>query len=241
MPRLARIAAGQGALSSADNGPAVSAVQQALIAIGFEMVRHGQDGRFGDETREAINLFRSRRGMPAGDLTARALGELDQIAPPPGATEEHYFDYERLFEDGYLDVTIGIGYDEGGSHTQKLQTARDWLAGHGFEAGDAEPGQPELHRLRRDVTYPNRTGGRTTREVIVRVSLIAPGSGAAAQFGAGSRSRRSPSTRATPAGGSARTSTRTSRRRRTSSSASGRRCTPPVARSSRAGSSRTTT
>jgi peptidoglycan hydrolase-like protein with peptidoglycan-binding domain len=185
LPRLARIAAGQGALSSADNGPAVSAVQQALIAIGFEMIRHGQDGRFGDETREAINLFRSRRGMPAGDLSARALGELDQTAPAPGATEEHYFDYERLFEDGYLDVTIGIGYDEGGSHTQKLQTAQDWLAGHGFERAEAEPGQPELHRLRRDVTYPNRTGGRTTREVIVRVSLISPGSGAAAQFGRG--------------------------------------------------------
>ena len=137
---------GKASLSSADNGPAVSAVQQALIAIGFEMIRHGQDGRFGDETREAINLFRSRRGMPAGDLSARALGELDQTAPPPGATEEHYFDYERLFEDGYLDVTIAIGYDEGGSHTRKLQTARDWLAGT-----DSRPG-------RRSRANPSCTG-----------------------------------------------------------------------------------
>ena len=100
--------------------------------------------------------------MPGGRPDARGRSASStRRAPPPGATEEHYFDYERLFEDGYLDVTIGIGYDEGGSHTQKLETARDWLAGHGFEAAPAEPGQPELHRLRRDVTYPNRTGGRT--------------------------------------------------------------------------------
>jgi peptidoglycan hydrolase-like protein with peptidoglycan-binding domain len=184
-PRLARIASGQGALSAADNGPAVSAVQQALIAIGFEMIRHGEDGRFGDETRDAIGLFRQRRGMPSGELSARALGELDQTAPPPGATEEHYFDYERLFEDGYLDVTIGIGYDEGGSHMRKLQTAEEWLTGHGFERAEAQAGQPEQWRLRRDVTYPNHLGGRTTREIIVRVNVISPGAGAAAQFGHG--------------------------------------------------------
>jgi peptidoglycan hydrolase-like protein with peptidoglycan-binding domain len=182
-PRLARIAEGRGALSAADDGPAMSAVQQALIALGFEMVRHGQDGRFGSETREAIGLFRSRRSMPGDQLSARALGELDQTAPPPGIQEEHYFDYERLFADGYLDVTLAIGYDEGGSHTGALATARTWLTGHGFEQAEAQPGHPERYRARRDVTYPTRAGNRQTREVIVRVDLIAPGAGAARQYG----------------------------------------------------------
>ena len=183
VPRLGRIARGEGVLSSADNGPAVKAVQQALIDLGFEMVRHGRDGSFGGETREAIGLFRRRRGIPGEELSARALGELDRSAPPPDAREEHYFDFERLFEDGYLDVTMGVGYDEGGAHLRAIQTAKDGLAARGFEAAPPESGQPELFRQRRDVTYPTRTGNRINREIIVRVKIIAPGEGAAAQYG----------------------------------------------------------
>jgi peptidoglycan hydrolase-like protein with peptidoglycan-binding domain len=181
--QLANIASGKAVLSTADNGPAVKAVQQALIDLGFEMVRHGRDGSFGDETREAIGLFRQRRGMAGDQLSAKALGELDRTAPQPGAQEQHYFDFERLFGDGYLDVTIAIGYDEGGSHVEGAKTARSWLAGRGFELAPAEAGKPELHRLRREVTYPTKDGNRLTREVIVRVKLITPGPGAAAQYG----------------------------------------------------------
>lgn len=181
--RLARIAAGQAALSAADNGASMSAVQQALIALGFEMVRHGQDGRFGDETREAIGLFRARRSMSGDQLSARALGELDTSAPPPGASEEHYFDYERLFADGYLDVTIAIGYDEGGSHTDNLASVQAWMTSHSFELVPAQTGRPMQYRVRRDVTYPTSHGTRMTREVIVRVNVITPGAGAARQFG----------------------------------------------------------
>ena len=183
VPQLAKIAGGKAVLSAADNGPAVKAVQQALIDLGFEMVRHGRDGSFGGETREAIGLFRQRRGMAGDELSAKALGELDGAAPQPGAQEQHYFDFERLFEDGYLDVTIAIGYDEGGSHVQGEKTAKDWLKARGFEAAPPEPGKPALHRLRRDVTYPTKDGNRITREVIVRVNLITPGEGAAAQYG----------------------------------------------------------
>ena len=180
--QLAKIASGKGILSTADNGPAVKAVQQALIDLGFEMVRHGRDGSFGSETREAIGLFRQRRGMAGDDLTAKALGELDRTAPPPGAQEQHYFDFERLFADGFLDVTIAIGFDEGGSHVEGAKTARDWLTARGFELAPPEPGRPELHRLRREVSYPTKDGNRITREVIVRVKLITPGAGAKAQY-----------------------------------------------------------
>jgi peptidoglycan hydrolase-like protein with peptidoglycan-binding domain len=183
VPRLAKIASGGGVLSAADNGPAVKAVQQALIDLGFEMVRHGRDGSFGSETREAIGLFRQRRGMPGDQLSAKALGELDSSAPPPGAQEQHYFDFERLFEDGYLDVTMAVGYSEDNAHVRAIKTARDWLAARGFEAAPPEPGQPELFRLRREVTYPTRDGNRVTREIIVRAKLISPGEGAAAQYG----------------------------------------------------------
>jgi hypothetical protein len=158
-------------------------VQGALRALGFELVFHGDDSQFGNETRDAISGFRARRSMPDGQLTARALGELDQTAPPPGQQEEHYFDYERLFADGYLDATVAVGFDEGGSQGDQLQQVRNWLAQRGFEARPATPGQPEQYRLRRDVTYPTRDGNRLTREVVVRFTLISPGPGAARQYG----------------------------------------------------------
>jgi peptidoglycan hydrolase-like protein with peptidoglycan-binding domain len=184
-PKLVRIAEGKASLSAADDGPAVKAVQEGLNAIGFEMFRHGADGRFGGETREAVAMFRRRRGMDGDQLTAKALGELDQTAPPPGGQEEHYLDYERLFEDGYLDVTIGVGYDEGGTHVSSLKYARSWLAANGFQPGAREAGKPEQHSLRRHVTYPLKSGDRATREILVRVNVIEPGEGAAAQYGEG--------------------------------------------------------
>src|SRR5207249_778838 len=111
-PRLEKIAAGGPALSAADNGRTVKAVQGALVDLGFELVQHEKDGDFGPETQTAIKLFRSRRSIPGTDLSARALGELDTTAPKPGKVEEHSFDYERLFDDGYLDVTLAVGFDE---------------------------------------------------------------------------------------------------------------------------------
>jgi peptidoglycan hydrolase-like protein with peptidoglycan-binding domain len=183
--KLVRIAEGKGSLSAADDGPAVRAVQEGLNAIGFEMFRHGADGRFGGETREAIAMFRQRRGMEGDQLTAKALGELDRTAPPPGAQEKHYFDYERLFEDGYLDVTIGIGYDELKSHEASLKHTQEWLDTNGFSHADAEAGKPERYSLRRMVTYPMKSGDRATREIVVRVNVVAPGEGAASQFGEG--------------------------------------------------------
>lgn len=183
--RLAKIAAGGPPLSKADNGKTVKAVQGALVDLGFELVRHEKDGDFGSETATAIKLFRDRRSIPGTELTARALGELDRTAPAPGKTEEHYFDYERLFEDGYLDVTLAVGFDEGGAHTGMLTEARAWMKARGFTTMPTDPGKPEEFQLRRDVTYPTKAGNRTTREVIVRIRLIPPGTGSRDQYAKG--------------------------------------------------------
>jgi len=186
-PRLAKIAAGGPPLSNADNGKTVKAVQGALVDLGFELVRHEKDGDFGSETQTAIKLFRDRRSIPGAELTARALGELDQTAPKPGKVEEHYFDYERLFGDGFLDVTLAVGFDEGDLHAHigMLADARAWMKARGFTAMPPTPGTPEEYRLRRDVTYPTKAGDRTTREIIVRITLVAPGAGAKEQYAKG--------------------------------------------------------
>lgn len=184
-PRLEKIAGGGPPLSAKDNGRTVKTIQQALVDLGFELVQHEKDGDYGPETQTAIKLFRDRRSMPGTDLTARALGELDRTAPKPGKQEEHFFDYERLFEDGYLDVTLAVGFDENGSHTGMLAEARAWMKARGFTAMPPDPGKPEEFRLRRDVTYPTKSGDPTTREVVARIKLVPPGTGAKAQYAQG--------------------------------------------------------
>jgi peptidoglycan hydrolase-like protein with peptidoglycan-binding domain len=184
-PRLQKIAGGGPPLSNSDSGKTVKVVQQALIDLGFELVQHERDGDFGPETRTAIKLFRDRRSIPGDQLSARALGELDRTAPKPGAREEHYYDYERLFGDGYLDVTLAVGFDENGAHKRMITEAREWMKTRGFQAMPGEVGKPEEFRLRRNVTYPTRAGDRVTREVIVRIKLVPPGPGAKGQFAQG--------------------------------------------------------
>ena len=181
-PRLEKIAAGGPALNNADKGRTVKAVQQSLIDLGFELVQHERDGDFGPETQTAIKLFRQRRSIPGTDLTARALGELDRTAPRPGAREEHYFDYERLFADGFLDVSLAVGFDEKGAHLRMLKEAQAWFVKRGFEAMPPDADKPQQYRLRRTVTYPTKSGNRTSREIIVRIDLIPPGPGAKADY-----------------------------------------------------------
>src|SRR5205085_996466 len=81
--RLQKIAKGGAPLGNKDGKPTVKTVQQALIDLGFELVQHERDGDFGPETQTAIKSFRQRRSIGPGDLTARALGELDRTAPKP--------------------------------------------------------------------------------------------------------------------------------------------------------------
>ena len=182
--RLGRIASGGAPLGAADNGPAVQAVQQALVDLGYSLLNHDRDGHFGAETRDAIAQFRTDRGLTGDAMNARALGLLDSSAPPPGRSREHYLDYERLFADGFLDITFALGYDESGSHTDQLADVRAGLVRRGFTAeAPAAGAEPTQYRLRRDVTYPLSSGNRATREIIVRATIIAPGGGAAAQFG----------------------------------------------------------
>ena len=46
---------------------------------------------------------------------------LDRAAPSKGVSEEHYVDYERLFADGQLDVTLALGFDENGMHNRNIE------------------------------------------------------------------------------------------------------------------------
>ena len=153
-------------LSSRQNGSAVRAVQQALLALGFTLIRHSTDGLFGSETSASITQFREQNGLGAGGLDARALHELDTRAPPPGQSQQHELNYDRMLEDGQLDITIGIGYYD--QHTDILIDAvHGWLDRHSFIPADEE------NHYRKEHPFSDRTT-QTSRLYTVNVHVILP-------------------------------------------------------------------
>jgi peptidoglycan hydrolase-like protein with peptidoglycan-binding domain len=215
--RLQEIAGGGAALAKKDPAAAVKPVQTALLDLGYSLLRYKDDGSFGDETAQAIAQFRTDRGVAAGDgMDAAAIRRLDQLAPAPGKKEEHYLDYSRLFEDGKLDVTLAIGYDEGQSHFDDLNAARAWMDRMKLvKASSAAPpppapvpgapdvitgaspvvdpnadtkkgiSTPEVYTGKRSVTYPDKTGARVTKEIVISITLVPPGTGGKAAFAKG--------------------------------------------------------
>lgn len=209
-PRLQEIAKGASPLSKSDKPSAVKPVQTALLDVGYSLLRYKDDGKFGSETAIAIDQFRTDSKISDGEgMNAAALKVLDNRSQAPGKIEQHYLDYARLFDDGKLDVTLALGYDESGSHEQELPAARKWFEAHKMQltAGgqplkpaDASAGEagtkpkdakadpvsvPETWTGKWTVTYPDATGARITREITVAVTLVPPGTGAKAAFAKG--------------------------------------------------------
>lgn len=194
IPRLQAIAKGEAVLSQRDPRPAVRAIQQALLDVGYSLLRYHTDGQLGTESSEAIQQFRIDRQLAAeGGLDAAALIQLDRLAPPPGASLEHYVDYDRLFADNQFDVTLALGYDEpgkraAGNHEKNIKDAHEWLEAQHFErvtagSGGGALGPTELWRSVRKITYPTKTGERVEKEITINFRLITPGAGAAAAYG----------------------------------------------------------
>ncbi|MCS6940111.1 MAG: DUF4157 domain-containing protein [Roseiflexaceae bacterium] len=184
IPALRDIAEGQRTLSTRDNGRPVKSVQTALLDLGYSLLRFHNDGRLGNETRDAVSQFRADRQLaPGTDVDYIVLAVLDRVAPPPGQATEHFVDYERLLADDRLDFSISIGYDEGQSHVRSAESARKWLEGQGFTLSSGSPAEgDERYEMRRDITYPNAQGEQVTKNVLVTLRLITPGEGAARRF-----------------------------------------------------------
>jgi hypothetical protein len=207
--RLQDIADGGPPLSKTDPKAAVKPAQTALLDIGYTLLRYKDDGKFGGETSTAIEQFRADSRITEGEgLNAAAIKVLDKRAPAPGKLEQHYLDYGRLFADNRLDVTLAIGYDEGGSHTKEVASARDWFEQHklkrtaggqpakaaGGADGAADPGTPkqddsisvpETWEGKWNVTYPDATGTRISKEITLSITLVPPGTGGKAAFAKG--------------------------------------------------------
>ena len=105
-------------------------IQKELRRLGFYTM--GIDGIYGKGTEGGmVEAFGGDewRGLAVEDIVTRLRG-----AQPPGGGKkgEHRMRYGELFKDGVLDLTLGIGFDEGGSHEDTLQGMTDVLQERGF-------------------------------------------------------------------------------------------------------------
>jgi hypothetical protein len=112
------------------NDHQTKAIQKELIRLG--LYQGGLDGKFGKGTESG--LVEAFGGEEWKQLTAEKIAErLVAAKPPAGKKGEHDFKYGEMFKDGVLDMTLGIGFDEGGSHEQTIKTFGAVLAAHGFK------------------------------------------------------------------------------------------------------------
>ncbi|MFL5320772.1 MAG: peptidoglycan-binding protein [Myxococcaceae bacterium] len=151
------VASGHSRLARGSSGPAVKTLQGALSDLGYSLPKYGTDGKFGAETAAALKAFQADRMLSAtGILDAPTLRELDGAAPPPNEKATLYPEYEKLFRDGVLNVTVGMGYDEEGSDLWQREKLLDGLAQRGFRpldpASDAQLRELHLDRGTLDPT-----------------------------------------------------------------------------------------
>ncbi len=178
---LQKVLEGKYVLSSAHNGSAVKAVQKALLDMGYPLPEHLDDGKFGDETRAAIQRFRLDQAAltPGNDLDSATMAALDKVAPAAGTTAQKSIDYGKLLADNKLTVTFAVGYDEDnnlkddiddGWHHGAIEAIKQFLADESFSGGEDRSGLGTYSR-EKEFAVP---GSKDTRTIDVQVRLVTP-------------------------------------------------------------------
>lgn len=128
-------AGGGGGAAPAGGGPATWP-KKDVIAVQTELKRIGLytktiDGVFGGGSDAGlVEAFGGDqwRTMPVADVLNQLKGAASKAAPADGKA----FRYGEMFKDGVLDMTIGVGFDEGGNHIAAIEAFEDVLGGFGF-------------------------------------------------------------------------------------------------------------
>jgi len=125
-PALREVASGKTELAKNAKGPAVGKMQDALQTAGYKLPRYGADGKFGDETVKALKKFQT-------DHCLKDTGRLDkQTMEQLSIASTKFPEYGKLFADGKLNTTIGVGFDEGGSDKDETKDVIAGLSKRGY-------------------------------------------------------------------------------------------------------------
>lgn len=156
--------------TDAANQPLPTWTDKELKAIQTELIRLGlyratADGDLGAGTQSAlVEAFGSDEWRAMDGATC--LTKLKAAKPPPGAKGDkpgqHDMRYGEMFKDGVLDMTLALGFDEGGLNKAGLKNLlgrthrRGLRARRGRGGGDLQAGRPHARRHRRLVRQEGR-------------------------------------------------------------------------------------
>ena len=134
-PKLAKVALGQLTLGPGSKGTHITKVQKALVSMGYPMPKGGADGAYGGETVAAVRRLQFEADIRpvTGKVDKKTLKAMDTLAPPEGKKLDLNIEYDKLFKDGRVDVTIALGFDEDGVHNDTALNTRYLLNDGGFE------------------------------------------------------------------------------------------------------------
>lgn len=130
---LENVAAGRATLGLGARGDSVRILQQALLDVGALREDHGVTGTYDAATADAVRRFQRETGLGIdGSVGADTLSALASAAPPPGRQLTRSAEYDRLYADGRLDITMAVGFDEGGSNDQTERGILSGLRAQGY-------------------------------------------------------------------------------------------------------------
>jgi len=125
-----------GTLKQGAKGPEVKAAQEKLLKAGYELPRFGADSDFGTETVTAVKQFQTANKLPpTGELD---VGTLEKLNKAPAAKAVQYPEYDKMFKDGVMQTTIGLGFDEDGNDVALRRDVVQGLGDRGFQKLDVK-------------------------------------------------------------------------------------------------------
>jgi peptidoglycan hydrolase-like protein with peptidoglycan-binding domain len=148
-------------LSRPGHGPDVELLQLKLNwHLGFmRKTLLDVDSDFGGKTERAVIAVKRARGVtPANGLVdAATWAMLEQQPTSPNDATQHGRgpEYDRMLDDGLLDVTLAIGFDEHGTLVGEAREIRRGLA----EVRSFTEDEAAAQELRRDAGRPETPGG----------------------------------------------------------------------------------
>ena len=121
--------------------PQIRTIQRELRRLGFYQIPI--DGIVGPVTRAGlVEAFGGDTWQALDPDTI--IARLAAAERPQGRRGEHALRYGELFKDGVLDMTLGVGFDEGGAHQHTIEQFQQVLGERGFR--DDRAAAAEIYR-----------------------------------------------------------------------------------------------
>lgn len=113
-------------MKKGDQGPMVERLQRLLIALGYQLPKHGVDGIFGYETEAAVNAFKKSVGLPQNGIVdvPTVLAMAERLLASKDALEKENATLRsrvQLMENGLKKITESYNVSMGAIEKCKVE------------------------------------------------------------------------------------------------------------------------